>query len=84
MELVLRRKQCGADGMNRCIAPALVIEAAGLVEVFEELAVGFASPEVEIADLKVGPDWHAWRQVVNECDKHEWFRWFAYSDSGCR
>lgn len=56
MELVLGGEQSGANRVNRSITPALVVEAAGLVEVVEELAVGFASPEVEVADLEVGPD----------------------------
>lgn len=56
VELVLRCKQCSADGVNGCVAPALVVETTSLVEVLEEFAIGFASPEVEITDLEVAPD----------------------------
>ena len=35
----------------------LVVESTLLVEVLEELHVGLAPPEVQVADLEVGPDW---------------------------
>lgn len=56
MKLVFRREQCSANGVDRCVAPAFVVETASLVEVVEELAVGFASPKIEVANLKVTPN----------------------------
>jgi hypothetical protein len=56
MDLVLVRKESGTDRVHWRIPPALVIETALLVEEVEELGVGLAPPEVEGADLEVGPD----------------------------
>lgn len=56
VKLVLRCEQSSADGVNWCVAPTLVVEAACLVEVVEEFAIGFASPEVEVANLEVTPN----------------------------
>lgn len=56
VNLILRCEQGSTDRVNGRVTPALVVEAAGLVEVVEELAVGFASPEIKVANLKVTPD----------------------------
>lgn len=56
VELVLRCEQSSANGVNWCVAPTFVVEAACLVEVVEEFAIGFASPKVEVADLEVTPN----------------------------
>ena len=55
--LFLLREERGADGVHGRVAPALVVESALLVEVLEELHVGLAPPEVQVANLEVGPDW---------------------------
>lgn len=56
VKLILGCKQSSADGVNRRVAPAFVVEAAGLVEVVEELAISFASPEIKVTNLEVTPD----------------------------
>jgi hypothetical protein len=38
------------------VAPALVVEAASGLEVIEIGRVGFAAPEVKVADLEVAPE----------------------------
>jgi biotin carboxylase len=53
VDLVLAREQGRADRVHGGITPALIIEPALLVEVVEELGVGFASPEIEVANLEV-------------------------------
>lgn len=56
VNLILRCEQSSTDRVDGCVTPALVVEAAGLVEVFEEFAVSFASPEIKVANLEVTPD----------------------------
>lgn len=56
VNLILRCEQSSTDRVNRRVTPALVVETASLVEVVEELAIGFASPEIKVADLEVTPD----------------------------
>ena len=46
----------GRGTFNGRVAPSLVEETACAVEVVEVGAVGVASPKVETADLKVGPE----------------------------
>jgi len=38
------------------VAPALIVEAAGVVEELKVLGVRLAAPEAEVSNLKVGPD----------------------------
>jgi D-ribose pyranose/furanose isomerase RbsD len=59
MDLVLIRKESGTDRVHWRISPTLVVEPALLVEEVEELGVGLAPPEVEGADLEIGPDYVA-------------------------
>lgn len=53
VQLVLGREQSCSDGVNRGISPALIVEAAGRVEVVEELRVLLRPPEVEVTNFKV-------------------------------
>lgn len=49
------QQQGGGDGVHGGIAPALVEEAAGLVEMVEEVEIGLGAQPGEAANLKVGP-----------------------------
>jgi hypothetical protein len=49
VDLVLFGKQRSTNGVHRRIAPSLVVEPSGLVEMFEEIHVGLRSPELEAA-----------------------------------
>ena len=55
-DLLLARKQCGANAMHRRITPALIVEPARAIEVVKERRVGGPAPEIEARDLKVAPD----------------------------
>jgi hypothetical protein len=57
MYLVLAREQGSPDRVDGRITPALIVESTLLIKIVEELGVGLASPQFEIADLKVRPDW---------------------------
>lgn len=57
VNLVFGREQSSGDRMDRRIAPPFIIEASLLVEVIEKVDIRLGPPEVEIADLKVGPDY---------------------------
>ena len=61
----------------------LVVESALLVEEVEELGVRLASPEVEVTDLKVAPDWDRYMPNVNSV---AWASTMmnTYSGSCCR
>ena len=56
VELVFGCKQSSTDRVNGGITPSFIVKATGLVEMVEEFAVRLSSPEVEVADFKVGPD----------------------------
>lgn len=56
MNLVLSGKERGADRVHGSITPAFVVESTLGVEVLEVFGVGFATPEVEVANFEVGPD----------------------------
>jgi hypothetical protein len=49
VDLLLLGEQCRTDGMNRRIAPSLIVEATGVVKVLEEVHVRLGAPEVETA-----------------------------------
>lgn len=55
MEFILLQHQAGGDGVNRCIAPALVEEAAVLVEGLKVVGVRLGPEPVQVTDLEVGP-----------------------------
>ena len=56
VDLVLVCEKSSANGVHGRVAPAFVVEATLLVEVVKELGVCLSTPEIEVADLKVGPD----------------------------
>lgn len=56
VDLALIREHAERDRVHGGVAPALVEEAAGAVEVLEVLLVLAAAPEVHVADLEVGPE----------------------------
>lgn len=56
VDLLLFRKQRGPKAVDGRVPPPFVVKAALLVEILEVLGVRFASPKVEVADLKVAPD----------------------------
>ena len=56
VELPLVRKEGCADRVHGRVAPALIVEAAGVVEELKVLGVRLAAPEAEVSNLKVGPD----------------------------
>ena len=56
VQLVLRREERRANRVHGRITPTFIVKPAGTVEVFEELAVSLASPEVKVTDLKVRPN----------------------------
>ena len=55
MDLIFAERQSGADRVYRCIAPALIEEAAVFVESVEKVRICLRSKPVEIANLEVGP-----------------------------
>ena len=55
VDFFLFEQQAGCDGMDGGVAPALVEEAAVLVERFEEIEVCLRAQPVEVADFEVGP-----------------------------
>lgn len=56
MNLLLLEHQSRGDGMDRCIAPALVEETACMVQRGEIVDVSIGSKPVQVANLKVGPE----------------------------
>ena len=56
VDLVLGKEERGGDGVHGGVAPTLIVEVAGLVEVVEEGEVVRGTEEVEVGDLEVGPD----------------------------
>lgn len=52
--LLLQEKPC-SNGMNWCITPTFVEESSILIELLEEIRVGFGSKPVEVTNLKVRP-----------------------------
>lgn len=57
MDLALVEEERRGDGVDGGVAPALVVEAAGLLEVVEVGRVRLGAPEAQVSDLEVGPDW---------------------------
>ena len=57
VDLLLFGEECSTDAVHRGVAPALVVEAALLVEEVEELRVCLAAPEVKVANLEIAPDY---------------------------
>jgi len=55
VDLVLLQHEASGDGVNRRVAPALVEEAAILVQRVEVVGVGLGPQPVQAANLKVGP-----------------------------
>lgn len=55
-DLVLGDEHGDAEGVDRGVSKALVIEATASVEPIEILLVGLAAEEVEVADLEVGEE----------------------------
>lgn len=53
MDLALILEQAKSNAMNGRVAPALVEEATGAIEVIEVVAVLLAAPEAQVADLEV-------------------------------
>src|SRR5690242_6683400 len=43
------------DAVYGCVAPALVEETTGAVEVVEVITVDLTAPEAQVADLEIGP-----------------------------
>ena len=56
VDLVLASEERSTNTMHGRVAPPLVIKPPFLVEVVEILCVRFPTPEVEVADLEIGPD----------------------------
>jgi len=56
VDLILARKECGANRVHGGVAPALVVEAPLRIEMLEKLHICLTPPQVEVADLKVGPE----------------------------
>ena len=56
VNLVFGEEERGGDGVHGRVAPTLIVEVAGLVEVVEEGEVVRRAEEVEVGDLEVGPD----------------------------
>ena len=69
VDLIFAREEGGADGMNRRVAPSLVVEPALGIEVLEELAVRLAAPEVEVSDLEIAPDCVGRQLIVRTYDR---------------
>ena len=55
VNLILLKHQRGSNGMYRGVTPALVKEAASMVERREVIDVRFGSEPVQVANLKVRP-----------------------------
>lgn len=57
VDLGLVGEQGRSDGMDGSISPSFIVESTPPIEKFKEFAVWFRTPEVEISDFKVGPDY---------------------------
>lgn len=55
MDLVLVQEETGSDGMDRCITPPLVEEAAVLIKRLKEVEVRLAAEPLQATNLEVGP-----------------------------
>lgn len=56
MNLVPLSEKRSPDAVHRCVSPALVVEAALLIQEVEELSVALTAPQIKVANLKVAPD----------------------------
>ena len=56
MNLILVFKQTQRNSVHRRVAPPLVEEPSGSVQVVEICCISFAAPEIEGGDLEVGPE----------------------------
>lgn len=56
MDLAFVLEETQSNGVNRCIAPSLVKEAARPIEMVEVILVSPAPPKFHISNLKVGPE----------------------------
>lgn len=55
VDFLLFEGQPGGDGVDGRVAPALVEEAAFVVEGVEEIKIGFGAQPVEVSDFEIGP-----------------------------
>lgn len=55
LDLIFIEQQASCNGVDGRVSPALIEEAAIVVEGFKEVNVGFASQPIQASDLKVGP-----------------------------
>lgn len=84
MDLVLFRKQRCADAMHWCISPPLIVETTLLIEEIKEFHVSFATPEVEVTDLKVTPDYTSVSQDYGVKEEMESYSGTYYKSRRCR
>jgi hypothetical protein len=74
VDLVLWKQECSREGVNGCVAPSFVIEAACRIEMIEVRPVRGRTPEVEVGDLEVRPDYTT-KQISRRAgtgEKHDW------------
>jgi hypothetical protein len=57
VDLISWGEQSGRNGVNWRIAPPLVVETAFVVEEIEEGGIGGRSPEPEVRDFEIGPNY---------------------------
>lgn len=57
VNLILSCKERSTDRMDRSVSPTLIVESSSLVEIFKVVHVCLRTPEIEITNLKVGPDY---------------------------
>lgn len=55
MDLLFIQEERGSNGMNGRVAPSLIEEATGAIEVVEVVEIALRAPEAKIANLKVAP-----------------------------
>jgi hypothetical protein len=53
VDLLVRKEQRGGNAVNGCVAPPLIVESSGFVQVLEECTIGGRPEEVHVCYLKV-------------------------------
>lgn len=80
MDLFFFEKQCGCNGVDWSVAPALVEETTIMVKCVEEVKVRLGPQPIETSDFKVGPLIRCYQHLQDR----ESYKNHSRSGSGCK
>lgn len=55
VDVLFLQEKAGCDGVNRCVAPPFIEEAAIVIETLKEINISLRTEPIEVSNFKVRP-----------------------------